>query len=461
MKRILPILLLIISLATSLKAQWVSPGNGTTYTLPDLVDVTDGVVTNDGTVFTIHQDLTISANDVLKIDDQVTRIYAADILITINGSMVSTNTIDRVGLFGLNQTEHFSMRFENATDCNLNWLYFSDAGGIKVIESEVTFDNVKFFYFTRNYCNAVIDVFNCDPVIKNCYFQDNEGAAISSPANGQSSPQILNNTFDANVNGFNSPQINLGPGSDDTIRIIGNEIFDRWAQYHTGGISIADLMGVGTTKVLLKDNEIRDGRYGYNQQGANISSVIIGNQFIDNNNEDNPMNGGSGISIYGSTTNNKAILRDNVITGNLWGITAINLHDIDLGTEDDWGRNVIRDNMNGGSVYDLYNNSACNITAVGNYWGTTIYDFIESQIYHQVDDPSLGLVTFYPYVGSEGMEESFIDIDIDLNNIDPSTTTVYTITGQRVNYTESLKPGLYIAVIKQGSNTFSKKVLIK
>lgn len=457
MKRILPILLLIISLATSLKAQWVSPGNGTTYTLPDLVDVTEGVVTNDGTIFTIHQDLTISANDVLKIDNQVTRIYAAAILITINGSMVSTNSIDRVGLFGLNQTEHFAMRFENATGCNLKWLYFSDGAGIKVIESEVTFDDVKFLYFTRDYCNAVIDVFNCDPVIKNCYFQDNEGAAISSPANGQSSPQILNNTFDANVNGFNSPQINLGPGSDDTIRIVGNDIYDRWAQYHTGGISVADLMGVGTTKVLLKDNEIRDGRYGYNQQGANISSVIIGNQIIDNNHEDNPMNGGSGISIYGSTTNNKAILRDNVITGNLWGITAIYLHDIDLGTEDDWGRNVIRDNMNNGSVYDLYNNSACNITAIGNYWGTTIYDFIESQIYHQVDDPSLGLVTFYPYVGSEGVEESFIDID--LNNIDPSTTTVYTITGQRVN-TQSLKPGLYIAVIKQGSKTISKKLLI-
>ena len=453
MKRILPILLLIISLATSLKAQWVSPGNGTTYTLPDLVDVTDGVVTNDGTVFTIHQDLTISANDVLKIDDQVTRIYAADILITINGSMVSTNTIDRVGLFGLNQTEHFSMRFENATDCNLNWLYFSDAGGIKVIESEVTFDNVKFFYFTRNYCNAVIDVFNCDPVIKNCYFQDNEGAAISSPANGQSSPQILNNTFDANVNGFNSPQINLGPGSDDTIRIIGNEIFDRWAQYHTGGISIADLMGVGTTKVLLKDNEIRDGRYGYNQQGANISSVIIGNQFIDNNNEDNPMNGGSGISIYGSTTNNKAILRDNVITGNLWGITAINLHDIDLGTEDDWGRNVIRDNMNGGSVYDLYNNSACNITAVGNYWGTTIYDFIESQIYHQVDDPSLGLVTFYPYVGSEGVEE----YNLESAEIDLTKANIFTLTGQRVHYSESLKPGVYIVTTEHGA----KKIIIQ
>ena len=62
------------------------------------------------------------------------------------------------------------------------------------------------------------------------------------------------------------------------------------------------------------------------------------------------MNGGSGISIYGSSTNNKAILRNNLITGNLWGITAIYYHDIDMGTEDDWGYNEIHDNSNGGAI---------------------------------------------------------------------------------------------------------------
>lgn len=449
MKRLLPTLLLIIGFTSLVNAQWISPGDGTTYTLPDLVTASEGVVTNAGTVFTIHQDLTISQNDVLLIDNQVTRINAAAILITINGSMVSTNTNDRVGLYGLNETEHFSMRFENATGCNLKRLYFSDGAGIKVIESEVTFDDVKFLYFTRDYCNAVIDVFNCDPIIKNCVFIDNQGAAISSPANGQSSPQILNNTLDSNVDGINSPQINLGPGGRDTIRIVGNEIIDSWAQYHTGGISVADLMGVGSTKVLLKDNEIRDGRYGYNQQGATISSVIIGNQFIDNNNEDNPMNGGSGISIYGTTTNNKAILRNNVITGNLWGITAIYMHDIDMGTEDDWGNNTIRDNGNNGIVYDLYNNSACDLMAVGNNWGTANEGLVEDHIYHQVDDPSLGKVTFIPFIGYDQLE----DLTLESNEIDLSEATVYTISGQRVG-TESLKPGVYIAVTKKGVKKF-------
>ena len=448
MKRFLPTLLFIIGLSTITNAQWTSPGNGTTYTLPDLVNATEGVVTNNGTVFTIHQDLTISANDALLIDNQVTRIDAPGVLITINGSFTCSHTGDRVKLYGT-ETQPFSMKFENATGCDLHKLYFSDGAGIKVIESEVTFDDVKFLYFTRDYCNAVIDIFNCSPIIKNCLFQDNQSAAISSPANGQSSPQILNNSLDANVNGFNSPQINLGPGSRDTIRIVGNEIFDRWAQYHTGGISVADLMGVGSTTVLLKDNIIRDGRYGYNQQGATISSVIIGNQFIDNNNEDNPMNGGSGISIYGSSTNNKAIIRNNVISGNLWGITAINLHDIDMGTEDDWGNNTIHGNGNGGTICDLYNNSTCDLSAVGNDWGTIHEEEIEAHIVHQLDDASLGLVTFIPYIGYDSVE----DIPVDADELDLSKATVYTITGQRVSL-DSLKPVIYIAVTKQGTKKF-------
>ena len=405
MKKLFLLIALIAGLVSAINAQWVSPGLGTTYTMPDLVAVSNGVVTNDGTTFTINSDLTISTGDVLQIDNQVTRIDAPGVLITINGSMTCVHTGDRVKLYGTQQNQ-FSMRFENATNCLIKKMYFSDGAGIKIVESDVTFNDVKFVYFTRDYCTGVIDVFNSDPVVNNCYFMLNEGPAVCSAANGQSSPQILNCQLDTNVDGINSPQINLGPGGNDTIRIVGNEIYTIYASWYVGGISVADLMGVGSTKVLLKDNIVKDNRYGYNQQGQTISSVIEGNQFIDNNHEDNPMNGGSGISIYGTSVNNKAILRNNLITGNLWGITAIYYHDIDMGTEDDWGYNEIHDNGNGGVIYDLYNNSSCDLMAVGNNWGTSTYDRIEDHIFHQPDDPSLGLVTFYPYVGSEGIDET-------------------------------------------------------
>ena len=405
MKKTLLFIIAIFTIVINTHGQWVSPGNGTTYTFADLVDITEGVVTVGENGYLVNADLTISTGDVLQINDQTSRVDFAEVLVTINGSMVCTNTSTRTKFYGLNETNHFSMCFENATDCMIKKMYFSDGAGIRVIESDVTFDDVKFVYFTRGYSNSFINVFNCSPTIRNCYFMLNEGSAIGSPVNGQASPQILNCDFDTNVNGINAPQINLGPGAEDTIRIVGNEIYTIMAQWYVGGISVADLMMAGNTKVLLKDNIVRDGRYGYNQQGDNISSVIVGNQFINNNHEDNPMNGGSGISIYGNSDTNKAILRNNLITGNLWGITAIYYHDIDMGTEEDWGYNEIHDNGNGGVIYDLYNNSTCDLMAVGNKWNTTDYDEIESHIYHQYDDPSLGLVTFYPFVGAEGIDE--------------------------------------------------------
>lgn len=483
MKKLTFTFVFILGLVSMLNAQWVSPGNGTTYTLPDLVAASNGVVTQAGTVFSINNDITIASNDVLKIDNQVSRIDAGNVLITINGSVVCTNT-QRVKFYGT-MTEHFSMRFENATDCELKTLYFSDGAGIQVIESDVDFIDCKFVYFTRDYCNSVINFMNCNPLIEDCYFLLNEGCAIGSPANGQGSPRILNCQFDSNVNGSNNPQINLGPGSEDTIFIVGNEIDGTYATWHAGGVSVSDLMGVGSTKVVLKDNIIKEGRYGYNQQGQTISSVITNNQFINNSHEDNPMNGGSGISIYGYSTNCKAIIRNNTITGNLWGITAIYFHDINLGTEDDWGNNLIKDNGNGGVIYDLYNNSSCDITAVGNNWGSSNANEIEDHIFHQYDNPEYGLVNYIPFVDVDAIDDVVStafevapnpvingNFTIITNEETPSELLIYNLQGQCVKsqclvgnthiiHVEELDRGLYFISIRQSEKTLTKKLIIQ
>ena len=472
---------MLLAFVSMLNAQWTSPGNGTTYTMSDLVNVTDGVVTFEASNYHIHADLTISQNDILKIDNGFQKNFVEGSHITIHGSMICENA-NRVSVMG---DPSFSMLFENASNCQLKKMYFSDGAGIKLIESEVVFDDVKFVYFTTEYCHSAIDIFNCDPVIENCYFLLNEGAAIGSPANGQSSPMIVNCEFDSNVDGANIPQINLGPGSEDTIRIVGNLIDGTYASFHTGGISIADLMGTGDTKILLKDNVIKNNRYGYNQQGYHLNSIIVGNQFLDNCHEDNPMNGGSGISIYGIDENNKAVLRDNVITGNLWGITVINAADINLGTEDDWGNNQIHDNGYGGVVYDLYNNSTCDIMAVGNNWGTTDEQMIENHIVHQNDDPSLGLVTFIPFVGYDAIEESTAstfelapnpvgsgNVTLTLQEALPSEVIIYNVHGQIVttqridNQTntigiESLRSGVYFVEVRNNKGRNTQKLVIR
>ena len=467
--------------SSTLNAQWTSPGNGTTYTMSDLVNVTDSVVTFDATNYHIHADLTISQNDVLKIDNGFQKIFVENAHITILGSMVCENA-NRVSIMG---DPSFSMLFENASNCQLKKMYFSDGAGIKLIESDVVFDDVKFVYFTTEYCHSAIDIFNCNPVIENCYFLLNEGAAIGSPANGQSSPSILNCEFDSNVDGANIPQINLGPGSEDTIRIVGNLVDGTYATFHTGGISIADLMGMGDTKILLKDNIIKNNRYGYNQQGYHLSSTIIENVFLDNHHEDNPMNGGSGIRIYGLDENNKAYIRNNVITDNLWGITAINACDINLGTEEDWGRNEIHDNGNSGVVYDLYNNSPYDIMAVGNDWDTTDENEVEDHIVHQYDDPNYGLVTFIPFIGYDQVKENatvFFEVSpnpvstgiitLTLDEIMPSEVMIYNLNGQIVKYQSienkentidlsTFESGLYFIKVRNDKKTMVRRLIIE
>lgn len=488
MKKVTLILALLIGFIPLLNAQWTSPGNGTTYTLDDLVEIS-GCVSFDPQIFYyfISGDITISANDKLYINRNDGLIYitfANDYTITIKGSMEAMGQDEEHYLpIGMGSGH---LRFEDASDPSfLSYCWFGEMNGIQIINSDVTFDTCRFHYFYSQQQSSAVNCMNCDPVFTNCEFYSNEGAAIGSPANGQASPQILNCQFTNNVtSNANQPQINLGPGANDTIRIV-NCTIEGGGHDMSGGITIADLMNTGDTKILLKDNVVKNNRYGYNQQGYNLSSVIVGNQFIDNNLETNPMNGGSGISVFGMNENNKAVIRNNMITGNLWGITAINAFDIDLGTEDDWGHNQIHDNGNGGVIYDLYNNSPSDIMAVGNYWGTTDIQEIENHITHQNDDPNLGLVNYIPFLEDDNVSESNTtafevwpnpifdgSFTLTLEKAIPSELVIYNVNGQIVksqkidNQTnvinvESLGSGVYFVEVRNTSDKSVKKLLIK
>lgn len=471
-----------------MNAQWTSPGDGTTYTLDDLVEVS-GCVSFDPQIFYyfISGDITISANDKLYINRNDGLIYitfANDYTITIKGSMEAMGQDEEHYLpIGMGSGH---LRFEDASDPSfLSYCWYGEMNGIQIINSEVSFSNCRFHYFHSQQQSSTVNIMNCDPIFNNCEFYSNEGAAIGSPANGQASPQILNCQFTNNVtSNANLPQINLGLGAQDSIRIVGCTI-EGGGHNMSGGITIADLMNTGDTKILLKDNVVKNNRYGYNQQGYNLSSVIDGNQFIDNNIGANPMNDGSGIRVFGMNENNKAVIRNNVITGNLWGITAITAFDIDLGTEYDWGYNQIHDNGNGGVVYDLYNNSTCDIMAVGNNWGTTNEQEVEDHIFHQNDDPSLGLVTFIPFVGYDAIEESTAstfelapnpvgsgNVTLTLQEALPSEVIIYNVHGQIVttqridNQTntigiESLRSGVYFVEVRNNKGRNTQKLVIR
>ena len=417
MKKQFLLFVFVFAALTATFAQWTSPGNGTTYTMSDLAAINETNVTFDSGdhSYLFRSDVTISPNDCLFItgeDNQV--LLQGEILLTIRGSLLVLGEEEPI-LFGGYAGDIGNLRLENCTEPSMfvNVEIFN-LGGIKVIESDVMFKECSFQFFENTYASSVVNYQGCDPVFRNCVFRDNMGAAISSGVNVMGSPQIMYCQFIHNgMSNENQPQINLGPGAEDTIRIVGCHIEGLDNLNRVGGISVANLMQIGNTKLLLQGNTITNNRYGYNQQGYGINAVILDNEITDNDNENNAMNGGSGISINGISTNCRAILRRNLISGNLWGITAINAYQIDLGTYSDYGNNMIHGNHNDSygndREYALYVNGSNDIMAVGNYWGGDTEEYAESVIYHRPDlGESYGLVTYTPILGNNtwSVEES-------------------------------------------------------
>lgn len=386
------IILVIATLFTvnQITAQWVSPGTGLSYTLENLcLAAPSAVQSTSSNQYDILQSITISAGDTLTLESAAELVHVSiSVVWTVRGTM---RTADRTQPL-LIQGDDFEVRFEDATQSRLSHLHVRYCQGIKLINSEVVIDSCEFDHFS----NHVISYMDCNPIIQNSYFHDNQACAIQSAINADGCPNILNNVLYNNVlANSNNPQINIGPGTTDTIRIIGN-LIEGVASNMSGGIGISNMFIQDTTRVLVKDNVVKNNRYGYTQNGSLISSELFDNQFVDNNLEVNPNNGGSGVSIFGSNISCKAKLRHNLITGNLWGVTAISGHSLDMGTAEDPGHNLLYNNGNGGVEYELYNNSIFSVDAVGNYWGCDNDAAAEDVIFHWNDNTSYGLANYLP-----------------------------------------------------------------
>ncbi len=375
--------------------QLVAQSSGGLYTLQDLATLLPNAIqVTSPNHYRILQNVTLEPQDTLLLQTTDEHIFVdSGKEINILGTLLTQERTTPLLIQGdFTQNDYFEIYFESSSLSTLKNVHVQYCQHIKLINSQIHIESCEFDHFSDH----VISYLNCDPVIENSYFHDNQACAIQSAINTDGCPKILNNVFYNNVlANTNNPQINMGPGTTDTIFIVGNRI-EGVASTMSGGIGISNLTNSGITKVVVRDNVITHNRYGYTQNGYRISSLIADNQFIDNDLEVNPNNGGSGISIYGYDTTCAAKLRHNFITGNLWGVTAIYHHHVDMGTEDDYGYNLLYNNGNGGVEYELYNNASSNMNAVGNYWGCDNEAAAESVIFHQADNASYGLVNYQP-----------------------------------------------------------------
>ena len=420
-------LFVLLMPALLVRAQYITPGTGVLFTLDSLTAYSSGAVTFDPEgQYTFHQDVTLSATDTLSILTDAEINMADNVLVTVNGTMI-VNPLSGIVFFKA-QNDHFKgFRFDDSNGSLFYKTYFEKAGGIRLLSSDVVFTLCDFTEFDQQYTTGTINLSQSAPVIELCSFTYNGGPAVMSAANGNASPQIINCEIKYNVtaNG-NTPQINLGTSGADSIRIVGNLIEGNPDNFMAGGIALTTLAG-GNITARVEDNIIRDNRYGITVFGNNIGAVLRSNGIYDNNTQSLPMQGGSGINIYGNETN-QAILSGNIITGNLWGISlqgtpAPNIGQLE-GADYNPGNNNIYGNGNEGAVYDLYNNTPNDIMAQNNYWGTTNIDSVELHIFHQPDDPQLGLVTYLPIalspVGIDEPAASSVEI---IKGLFPNPTT--------------------------------------
>ncbi|RZJ74748.1 MAG: T9SS type A sorting domain-containing protein [Flavobacterium sp.] len=487
LKKLLLIVAVIFTISAN--AQYTTPNTGVVWSLADLLLNAPSAISFSNGVYTLSQDLTIAEDDAIIINEDTTLEVDAGVLITVAGSF--TADADEITITASDTENPFEgFRFEETSTGVFRNTTITYGGGIRVITGDFTMDFCNVSYnVTGEATGSAISFSSGSPVVSNSTFMFNDLPAFSSGANQEVSALFLNNYLEGN-NQLNSnrPQINMGPGGTGVLRIIGNTIIGKPELTMVGGIAAASLLG-NPNAVIIDNNIIQGNRYGITVVGANSSGFIRGNIIEDNNTQNNPNLGGSGISLSASGPATMDIVAsNNQFRRNLWGITLIGSARINLGNTDpedfNEGGNIFDDNGNGGQTYALYNNTPNMVYAMNNCWfeeGELTMENVENVITHQPDIATLGLVIFNPF----GCALSTPDFSIAGPVIYPNpsngtmtvttplygTATFYNISGQLVatqkltagdnQISVDLPSGIYILKTEGGNKSFTDKLVIE
>jgi len=405
---------LMFALATLLvQAQFSTPGTGVVWNLDSLVNNSAGVVTWNDDHYEITNTVTIAAADALNILEDVTVVFHDLAGIESEGTIIIDApvkaTFTAIDSTSTTKWRGFKLLAGHVTHIrNAEFLF---GGGIRSQTGNFTVEGSKFY---KNYyksgsssgsyaSSAAVDLSGFGEVI-NCSFIMNQRGAVASGSNVGTKAIIRNNyIFGNTTENSNRPQINMGPaGEGDTTFIIGNTVIGNGST-NAGGIAYSSLLGVPGS-VVIDSNTVDLNRYGITLTGSPISGAIRHNIITDNNIQNNPNLGGSGINLTASNSSadQDVMVTGNVISGNLWGITIIGYPRVNMGNADpanfNPGGNQFSNNGNGGVLYDLFNNGPVEQYAMFNQWGVATQDSasIEGVVNHVVDDPALGRVHFMP-----------------------------------------------------------------
>lgn len=389
---------------------FTTDGEGRKYTFADLSKLeSSGVQAIEGG-YTVTANFIIAEEDTLSIEDGEKIRICHDIQIKILGKVDFTpensaeilpydNNSVPAPLYFTGEVGGGEIRNVTFTACPIRFF-----GSIPLTIEKCTFKGITDSYAAINLGGSGL------MTVSECDFLENGYPAIMGGANMTTPLLFKNNYIYKNSNNArNRPQINVTVAGDDKVEIIGNTVIGPGEITTNGGIAVNNMLSIaGSNKVLIEGNKVSDCRYGITTNG--VMDIRIINNILENNKWDsNPMNGGSGVSIYNTGGGQKIYMSGNTITGHLWGITnignvsggtgpSLNLGNLTQGNDYNPGGNIFRDNGNNGVLYDLYNNSPMTVYAQGNTWNVAVQNEqnIEQVIFHQVDNSQLGKVIFMP-----------------------------------------------------------------
>ncbi|MBC8415520.1 MAG: right-handed parallel beta-helix repeat-containing protein [Candidatus Cloacimonetes bacterium] len=362
-----------------------------------------GIWSPDNNPYNMIGEITVPAGETLEIQAGVELIAMGNYRITALGNILAEGTeIDSIRFHGNNGLNWGGIRLENET-----------------VQSTFNFCRISNTDDTNDYGIHSIN----SPVLINHSFIDDHQKAISFSALSTTTPSYMEikNSKIVNVQKsgitivdnsnvlidscevtqcglgtsfYGAIQLSLQNSAHDCSPTISNSYI-----HHNGkqGITMANLFNYNEMAPTVEYNEISfnyTGVYLYNGEG------YYAHNYIHHNFVENDPNSGAGVMLYGSGAN--GTFTYNEITGNYTGFyltdgATANLGDLENGSNDDDGFNMIHDNeFYTGEVFSVYNASALDVTAENNVWD--INPAIEVTIIDGNDNPAYGIVDYEPYL---------------------------------------------------------------